>query len=88
MEYDTPQGHYRQFADTWTPFGKRIGDKVRVLYSPSAADSPQILAFDSDWLVYVTFFFLPGLAIAFLGRILIRPPRGALSMLVDGTRKV
>jgi hypothetical protein len=88
VEYDTPQGHYRQFADTWTPFGKRIGDKVRVLYSPSAADSPQILAFDSDWLVYVTFFFLPGLAIAFLGRILIRPPRGAPSMLVDGTRKV
>jgi hypothetical protein len=82
VEYDTPQGHYRQLADTWTPFGKRIGDKVRVLYSPSAADSPEILAFDTEWVVYVTLFFLPGLAIAFLGRILISPRRGAPSMLV------
>jgi hypothetical protein len=82
VEYDTPQGHYRQFADTWTPFGKRIGDKVRVLYSPSAADSPEILAFDTEWVVYVTVFFLPGLAIVFLGRILIRPRRGAPSLLV------
>jgi hypothetical protein len=88
VEYDTPQEHYQRFAETWTPFRKRIGDKVRVLYSPSAADTPQILAFDTDWLVYVTFFFLPGLAIAFLGRILIRPRRGAPSMLMDSTRKV
>ncbi len=88
VEYDTPQEHYQRFAETWTPFRKRIGDKVRVLYSPSAADTPQILAFDTDWLVYVTLFFLPGLAIAFLGRILIRPRRGAPSMLMDSTRKV
>ena len=67
VEYNTPQGRYRRFADTWTPFGKRVGDKVRVLYSPSAAGSPQILAFDTEWIVYVTLFFLPGLAIAVPG---------------------
>jgi hypothetical protein len=33
VEYSTPRGHYDRFAETWTPFRKRIGDKVRVLYS-------------------------------------------------------
>ena len=82
VEYDTAQGHYQRFAETWTPFPKRIGDKVRVLYSPSAADSPEILAFDTDWVAYVTFFFLPGLAITVLGRILIRPQPSAPSILL------
>lgn len=82
VEYRTPRGRYDQFAKTWTPFRKRIGDRVTVLYSPSAPADPEILAFDTDWAVYVTVLFLPGLAIAVLGRILFRPRRSASGVLV------
>jgi hypothetical protein len=84
VKYSTPHGTYERFAETWTPYRKNVGEKVTVLYSPSKPEEPEILAFDTDWLVYLAIFFLPGLVIAVLGRILVPRRREASRLITPG----
>jgi hypothetical protein len=54
--YSTPQGRFHQFAFTSTPFSKSSGDKVTVLYNPGDPGHPELLTFDTDWLLCTLLF--------------------------------
>ena len=83
VEYTTPTGHYRRKAHPSTPISKNVGDKVVVIYDRGDPQNPEILIFDSDWILYLI-VFLPGAFIVVMGGILFRVRKGRTPLIVSG----
>jgi hypothetical protein len=81
VEYTTPAGHYQRQALTSTPISKDVGDTVVLIYDRRDPGSPEILIFDSDWILYLI-ILLPGAVIVMLGGILFRPRKKKSPLIV------
>ena len=81
VKYTTPAGRYQHKAFTSTPISKDVGDKVTVIYDRNDPEHPELLIFDSDWILYLIIFF-PGAVIVVLGAILFRPRKSKSSLIV------
>lgn len=54
VKFTTAQGQQRrEYAFTSVLFSKAEGDSVTVLYDPVKRHSTEVVAFDSDWLLYL-----------------------------------
>lgn len=65
---------YQHYAFTSTPFRRREGDRVTVIYDSGHEDKPELLMLDSDWMAYVI-IALAGMGVVALGLWLSHWPR-------------
>jgi hypothetical protein len=72
VEYNTPQGRFDRFARTSTPFERKVGDIVTVIYKPDQPEKPEFLALDDEWIGYGIVIAV-GAAVVLFGAIFFRP---------------
>ena len=67
VDYKIGSRLHHEFLHTFSPFSKKKGDTLTVLYDPTGKAFPEALLLDSDWLGYLTLLAAGGLAVWFSG---------------------